>query len=231
MKRYFILLLSVGVIAALVSAVSAAPLPELGKWWKDSAIANQLHLTETQIHQIEQSFLDHQLELAKVNAELKQLDADLRTLMQKDLLDEFAIRKQSELISTTRLALEKENNSMMLSMRKVLSGEQWKQLEEIRSSKVFLQGKDRFAPKVISMPRPLYTDAARDAKIEGIVRLKAMVRKNGSVDSFRVVQGLGYGLDERAIETIGKYWKFQPGTLKGQPVDAEVTIEISFRLY
>lgn len=86
-------------------------------------------------------------------------------------------------------------------------------------------------PTPIFMPLPMYTEAARKARVEGIVMLQAVVRKNGTVDSFRVVRGLGYGLDESAINTIATKWRFKPGTLNGQPVDVLANIEVSFRLY
>jgi TonB family protein len=54
------------------------------------------------------------------------------------------------------------------------------------------------------------------------------VRKNGSVDSFQVIRGLGYGLNESAMRTIASKWRFKPATFKGQPVDCEVDIEVYF---
>jgi len=87
------------------------------------------------------------------------------------------------------------------------------------------------APVAIVMPLPLYTEEARKARVEGVVTIEAVVRKNGTVDSFRVVRGLGYGLDESAISTIAGKWRFKPGTLNAQPVDVRCNIEVSFRLY
>jgi protein TonB len=87
------------------------------------------------------------------------------------------------------------------------------------------------APVAIYQPLPLYTEEARRARVEGIVLLQAIIRKDGSVDSFRVIRGLGYGLDESAINTIATKWRFKPGTLSGQPVDVQANIEVTFRLY
>ena len=87
------------------------------------------------------------------------------------------------------------------------------------------------APVAIFQPLPLYTEDARKARVEGIVLLQAIIRKDGSVDSFRVIRGLGYGLDESAINTIATKWRFKAGTLNGQPVDVQANIEVSFRLY
>jgi len=86
-------------------------------------------------------------------------------------------------------------------------------------------------PVVIVQPLPLYTEDARKARVEGIVVISAVVRRDGTVDSFRVLRGLGYGLDESAINTIATKWRFRPGTKDGQPVDVQANIEVSFRLY
>jgi len=86
-------------------------------------------------------------------------------------------------------------------------------------------------PEVLYDPRPDYTEEARRSRIEGIVQIQAVIRKNGTVDSFRILRGLGYGLDESAIRTIGAKWRFKPGRLNGVPVDVLANIEVSFRLY
>ena len=67
--------------------------------------------------------------------------------------------------------------------------------------------------------------------VEGIILLQAIVRKDGSIDSFKVLKGIGYGLDESAVNTIARDWKYEPGTRNGKPVDVRIVIETSFRLY
>jgi len=86
-------------------------------------------------------------------------------------------------------------------------------------------------PTAIYQPLPAYTEDARKARAEGIVLIQAVIRRDGSVDSFKVIRGLGYGLDESAINTIATKWRFKPGTLNGVPVDVQANIEVSFRLY
>ncbi len=87
------------------------------------------------------------------------------------------------------------------------------------------------APVVLFQPLPAYTEEARKARAEGIVLIQAIIRKDGTVDSFKVLRGLGYGLDESAINTIATKWRFRPGTFNGSPVDVQANIEVSFRLY
>ena len=101
--------------------------------------------------------------------------------------------------------------------------------QESKDSKVYTVGNGVKAPVALNPPMPAYTAEARDVGIEGIVLIQAIVRKDGTVDSFKILRGLGYGLDASAINTIATQWHFDPGTLNGEPVDVRATIEIAFR--
>jgi periplasmic protein TonB len=86
-------------------------------------------------------------------------------------------------------------------------------------------------PVLLEMVKPNYTEEGRKARAEGVVLLQAVVHKDGSVDSFKVLRGLGYGLDEQAIFTISTKWRFKPGTKDGKPVDVYASFEVTFRLH
>jgi len=86
-------------------------------------------------------------------------------------------------------------------------------------------------PIPLIQPLPPYTEEARKKRTEGIVVLSAIIRRDGTVDSFQVVRSLGDGLDESAINTIATKWRFRPGTLKGTPVDVRANIEVRFRMF
>ena len=76
---------------------------------------------------------------------------------------------------------------------------------------------------------PEYSGQAREAKHEGTVVLNVVVQRDGTVRNVRVVQSLGLGLDEKAIEAVQK-WRFSPGMKSGEPVDVAAIIEVTFRL-
>jgi TonB family protein len=61
----------------------------------------------------------------------------------------------------------------------------------------------------------------------GLVR--AVIDAGGHVRDVAVAQGLGLGLDERAIAAVEK-WKFRAGMRNGKPVATAALIQLSFRL-
>jgi len=84
-------------------------------------------------------------------------------------------------------------------------------------------------PKAIYKPEPEFSEEARKAKHQGIVRLMAVVDVDGRAKDIRVTGSLGMGLDEKAVEAV-QQWRFQPGTKNGKPVPVAAAIEVSLRL-
>lgn len=84
-------------------------------------------------------------------------------------------------------------------------------------------------PVVLSQPRPAYTEEARTNKIEGTVLLDAIFGLDGRIKNVHLVRGLGYGLDEKAIEAALQI-KFRPATRRGQPIDWRQRIQVSFTI-
>lgn len=78
-------------------------------------------------------------------------------------------------------------------------------------------------------PKPDYTDEGRKQKINGEVRLQVLFSADGRVHVVRVLQGLGYGLDEQAVKAAEQI-KFKPALHEGQPVDSTALVHIIFEL-
>lgn len=98
------------------------------------------------------------------------------------------------------------------------------------SGGVFNVGGGVSQPQILFRTIPKYTDDAIKAKVQGVVLLQAVIRKNGRADSFKVIRALGYGLEESAIQEIASKWRFKPGTKDGREVDVLATIEVTFNL-
>jgi TonB family protein len=84
--------------------------------------------------------------------------------------------------------------------------------------------------RLLSKPEPSYTDEARNKSVEGTVVLKAVFRSSGKVTDIRVIQGMPYGLTERAI-TAARKIKFIPATKEGKFVSMWMQLEYNFNLY
>jgi TonB family protein len=147
------------------------PPPELGKWWKNSEVVNKLQITESQVKQIEQIFLDHRLKLVDLRAELERRELQLKPLMEVDRPDEGKVLAQTERIAAARAELEKANTSMMLAIRRILSVEQWKKLEEIRETRRLpappAPPAPPSAPAPPAPPKPV-TDASSEDRVYSI---------------------------------------------------------------
>ena len=84
-------------------------------------------------------------------------------------------------------------------------------------------------PKLVYKLEPEYSEEAREAKLQGKVVLNVVVQRDGTPRIVRVMQSLGLGLDEKAIEAV-RQWRFNPGMCNGQAVDVKVNVEVTFRL-
>jgi TonB family protein len=85
------------------------------------------------------------------------------------------------------------------------------------------------APDPLHKVDPKYIADAVLERVEGIVRLSAVIRKDGRVESVELLKHLDDRLDKSAEEALGK-WQFQPALRDGAPVDVDAVFEIPFRL-
>ena len=76
---------------------------------------------------------------------------------------------------------------------------------------------------------PKYIAAAVEERVEGTVRLFAIIRKDGRVESVALLRHLDDRLDRSAQDALAQ-WVFQPTLLDGAPIDVDAVFEIPFRL-
>jgi periplasmic protein TonB len=75
---------------------------------------------------------------------------------------------------------------------------------------------------------PKYPPIAQQAHIQGIVILTAVIDKDGIIQRLQLVSGHPM-LATAAIDAV-KQWRYKPYLLNGQPVEAETTVAVTFRL-
>jgi len=83
--------------------------------------------------------------------------------------------------------------------------------------------------EIVSKPNPVYTEEARQLKLEGEVLLEVLFSADRQLHVNRVVRGLGHGLDEAAIAAASKI-QFKPASRNGSPVDSTAIVHVIFQL-
>ena len=84
-------------------------------------------------------------------------------------------------------------------------------------------------PVVIYKVDPQYSKEASKKKIQGTITIELLIDPTGHPRNIEVIRGLGYGLDEKAVEAAGK-WRFRPGMKDGEPVSTHATVQMNFSL-
>ena len=84
------------------------------------------------------------------------------------------------------------------------------------------------AGKLIFQPQPQYPPLAKTARIQGIVRMEAVIDKDGTVQDVKVLSGHPL-LVKAAIEAVSR-WRYQPTLFQGQPVEVLTEVEQGFSL-
>jgi TonB family protein len=85
-------------------------------------------------------------------------------------------------------------------------------------------------PRLVSKIEPSYTEDAIQARMSGLVLVSLTVAPDGTPQNMKVVRGLGHGLDEKAIEAVGR-WHFDPVRLGSEAIAVgPLTVALNFQL-
>jgi protein TonB len=81
---------------------------------------------------------------------------------------------------------------------------------------------------LIASPKPPYPPLARQARIQGTVKLEAVISKEGTIENLTVVSGHPL-LIQAALDAV-KQWRYRPTMLNGVAVEVVTTIDVNFTL-
>ncbi len=82
--------------------------------------------------------------------------------------------------------------------------------------------------KLISQARPVYPPDAKAQRIQGVVKLQAVIGKDGKVENLQVLEGDPI-LAKAALEAV-QQWQYQTTLLNGDPVEVLTEIDVNFTL-
>lgn len=84
------------------------------------------------------------------------------------------------------------------------------------------------APIRIRYVPPTYPDIARDARVQGVVIIEAIIGADGKVQQARVLRSRPL-LDEAALTAV-REWEYTPTLLNGKPTPVIMTVTVVFKL-
>ncbi len=95
-------------------------------------------------------------------------------------------------------------------------------------SQISKQGASLQIGQLISRVEPTYPEDAQHQRIEGVVKLRAIIARDGSIQD--IDQMSGPPLLVAAAANAVRQWRYKPTSLDGQPIEASETITVTFRL-
>jgi len=76
--------------------------------------------------------------------------------------------------------------------------------------------------------QPVYPPAARTARIQGAVVIKAIIDKDGTITNLKVQSGHPF-LVKAALDAVSR-WRYRPYVLNGEAVEVETQVTVNFIL-
>jgi TonB family protein len=88
---------------------------------------------------------------------------------------------------------------------------------------------DDFQKRLVNFPKPSYPALAQRAGLQGIVKLQVRVKKDGSVEVQKLLEG-DPALADAAIAAV-KQWRARPASINGKQVEVISTVTFNFQLH
>ena len=100
-----------------------------GRWWTRPEVIEQLGLSADQRKNLDDILQQHRLKLIDLDAALQREEVTLEPLVSAQPPDDAKVTAQIDRVAQARAELEKANSRMLWQVRRVLTPEQWTQLQ------------------------------------------------------------------------------------------------------
>ncbi|MFH0730083.1 MAG: hypothetical protein V2B19_27535 [Pseudomonadota bacterium] len=103
-------------------------LPPDGKWWQLENLARRIGLTQGEIDQLDQAFLESRRKMIQLKTTLETEQFELEALIEGASINETSVFSQYEKLETARRALGMERFRFFLSVRKIIGHDKFQKL-------------------------------------------------------------------------------------------------------
>jgi TonB family protein len=107
--------------------------------------------------------------------------------------------------------------------------ESWLNSLEISIRGGVTEDADDFQKRLVYSPKPSYPALAQRAGLQGYVKLQVRIKKDGSVEVQKLLEGEP-ALADAAIAAV-KTWRAKPAWMNGKPIEVISTVTFNFQLH
>ncbi len=188
---------------------------------------------------------------AGIDADLNRLETSIAQMqsqleLRQQALESYASAQELQAMSTARRSAHEHHAAEMRAFGSAggpgvqtsrdidydWSSDQLSHMEELReqfaawlTDHVIISAA-QMRPRLIRRVDPVYPDKARDLGLEGAVRLRVAVARDGSIEDVKALSGQPL-LAEAATDAV-KQWRYRPTLLNGKPVPVLTVLTITF---
>jgi Spy/CpxP family protein refolding chaperone len=100
-----------------------------GKWWYNQKVVENLNLTQGEIRQLDQLYVDSHRRLIELKNAVEREQFELDTLLDKKTVDDAEVRQQFKRLESARTDLADERLRFVIRVREIIGPDRFQQLK------------------------------------------------------------------------------------------------------
>jgi len=100
-----------------------------GKWWYNQKVVQNLNLTQSEIHQLDELYVDSHRRLIELKNTVEREQFELDTLLGEKTVDDAKVRQQFKRLESARTDLANERLRFVIRVREIIGADRFQQLK------------------------------------------------------------------------------------------------------
>lgn len=100
-----------------------------GKWWYNQKVVQNLNLTQSEIHQLDELYVDSHRRLIELKNTVEREQFELDTLLGEKTVDDAKVRQQFKRLESARTDLADERLRFIIRVREIIGADRFQQLK------------------------------------------------------------------------------------------------------
>ena len=127
LKKAWVVILLMSIIS-LPGLAAGQEVPS-GKWWYNQKVVQNLNLTQQEIRQLDQLYVNSHRKLIKLKNAVEREQFELDTLLSKKKVDDAKVREQFKRLENARTELANERLGFVIRVREIIGADRFQQLK------------------------------------------------------------------------------------------------------